>query len=329
VKKTLSFTMLIGLLITFSLSACGQTDGSTPEEDSAIVETEVIQVDTATVPPPSLTFTPTSTATATQIPTPTPLPGAQVFPLDSFDEGVPWLPYDNSHVPAVYFINFNVTKPPFDNILVRQAFAAAIDRDAVVEITEKYFSPVVFEPSPATNITPPEVLGRDVYNEIGIPFDPEYAKEVFTQAGYEDPSGFPNVTLLVNVSNNAAKGIHLLAAEKMTEMWKEYLGVDVLIEILTYQQFKERIVSDPPELFRVAWVADFNDPSNFLSDLFDSSGGRNFGGYSNSDYYDLIQRASEISDPGERQLLYLEAERILCEIDPVVIPIYHGFYDLR
>ena len=326
-KKTLLFTMLIGLLITFSLSSCSKTEEASPEADSALIETEAFLAVTETAPPPSLTFTPTSTAT--EIPTPTPLPGAQVFPLGSFDEGVPWLPYDKSHVPAVYFINFNVTKPPFDNILVRQAFAAAIDRDAVVEITEKYFSSVVFEPSPATNITPPEVLGRDVYNEIGIPFDLEYAKEVFAQAGYADPTGFPNVTLLVNVSNNAAKGIHLLAAEKMTEMWKEYLGVEVLIEILTYQQFKERIVSDPPELFRVAWVADFNDPHNFLSDLFDTSGDRNFGGYTNSDYFDLVQKAADISDPAERQLLYLEAEKILCEIDPVVIPIYHGFYDLR
>jgi len=40
----------------------------------------------------------------------------------------PWLSLDKSAVPIVHYVGFNTTKPPFNNPMVRQAFAYAVDR---------------------------------------------------------------------------------------------------------------------------------------------------------------------------------------------------------
>ena len=67
----------------------------------------------------------------------TPIPGLVVFPVDTLDEEIPWLPLDPSNRPAVNYVAFNNLLPPFNNTLVRQAFAHAIDRQVLVEMVSK------------------------------------------------------------------------------------------------------------------------------------------------------------------------------------------------
>jgi ABC-type oligopeptide transport system substrate-binding subunit len=198
-----------------------------------------------------------------------------------------------------------------------------------VEVTKKYYAPEISDPRPATSFVPPEILGRDLYGEVGFTYDLELAQDLFEQAGYSDPSDFPTITLLVNVGSSAASGIHLLIAEKLADMWLEHLGVEVLVEITTFGKFIEQLNTNPPEMYRFGWAADHNDPENFYSNMFETGSRFNLSGYSNSDFDEIVRRAAEMTDPAERQLLYIQAEQILCELDPAVIPIYHGFSDLR
>ncbi|HLC05475.1 MAG TPA: ABC transporter substrate-binding protein, partial [Anaerolineales bacterium] len=172
---------LVGIvLIGAALAGCA------PAPTPAPTPSPVPPTFTPSPVPPTPTPEPTSTATAS--PTPTPLPGLLVLPVDTLDNRIPWLQMDKSARPGVYYFYFNLAKPPFNNVLVRQAFAAAIDREALVEIAKKYKAT---DPRPATSLTPPGTLGRDLYGEVGIPFDPTRAKELLTQAGYTDSSSFP------------------------------------------------------------------------------------------------------------------------------------------
>ncbi|MBT3189785.1 MAG: hypothetical protein HN736_12960 [Anaerolineae bacterium] len=310
IKKSIGFAFLVLMLLMIS-SGCGVL--STP-----------VPINTPSPVPPTFTLVP-PTATATVIPSPTPLPGAVVLPIDSFEKSTPWLPMEKSARPGTYYFYFNLSKPPFNNFLVRQAFAASIDREALVEVAKKYGAD---NPRPATTFTPPEILGRDLYNAVGISFNPANAKDFLAQAGYSDPSKFPPVTMLINVGGDAAPGFHVKITDEMVKMWQQYLGIKVSVEIINWGPYLERIDSSPSEIFRLSWAADYNDPDNFLREIFKSDSRYNYGNFSNSEFNELVDRASKSTDPAKRQELYIQAERILCETETALIPIFYSTYDI-
>jgi len=270
----------------------------------------------ATATPP-----PTETPAPTDTPAPTPLPGKVVLPVDTLGDRNPWLPYDETAIPGVSYFAFNTQKPPFNSPLVRQAFAAAVDRQVVIDLYTKYGGKDL---RPATSFTPPEILGRDLYGEVGIPFDPARAKELMAEAGYQDTSAFPEVTFVVNVGGDAAPGAHQNVADAVAKMWRETLGVKVKIETIPWKNYSDRLNSNPPDIYRLGWIADYNDPQNFLGDIFEQA---NYGQFENSDYFNLVNKAGKSSgNPLYRQELYLQAEQILVETEAAIIPLYHYTY---
>jgi ABC-type transport system substrate-binding protein len=261
--------------------------------------------------------------TETPIPSPTPLPGKLVLPIDTLSHSIPWLPVDETARPVVNYVAFNLLKPPFSSALVRQAFAHAIDRQVITEMAEKYKTR---DPKAATTLTPPVTLGRDLYNEVGAQFDPQRAKELLTEAGYSDPSAFPAVTLIVNSYGDVAPGARFNMANAMVDMWREYLGISVQVQAFNRNDFNTRVRSNLPEMYWLGWVADYNDPDNFLKGIFHSGGEYNFGKFSNTEFDRLVERAADLTDPAERQELYIQAERLLCGVEAVLIPLYHSAF---
>jgi oligopeptide transport system substrate-binding protein len=79
-----------------------------------------------------------------------------------------------------------------------------------------------------------------------------------------------------------------------------------------------------PDLFWLwGWAADMNDPQNFLAELFQTDKSYNWGKTSNPEFDKLVKLADNPSNPEFRQRKYIEAERILTEIDFALIPLYH------
>lgn len=303
---SLIFTMIV-------LSACGQTTDAAPTV-------------TLTNPP---TNPPTDTATPapTDTPTPTPIPGIQVFPSSSLGNSIPWLPLDEDSIPMSVYYGFNVKKPPFDNVLVRQAFAAAVDKELIVQEATRF---KFRNAAPATSLTPPQVLGRDLYGDVGILFDPARAKELLQQAGYSDMAGFPPVTLFVSTRGEAAPGAYFRMAQSIAEMWETHLGVKVEIEVFgNMGTYLNQLRNDPPDIYQLGWGADYNDPDNFLKTLFHTNSEFNFGHFNNSDFDLLVDKASNISDPTARQLFYIQAEEILTEQEVGIIPLYHALFYIQ
>lgn len=311
-NKAQNLKRVVCIMLFVALTACSQAPSATATATVTLMPTET----------PTSTITPIPTSTNT--PEPTPIPGVQVYPVSSLGNSNPWLPLDKGNIPMTVYYGFNVNKPPFNNVLVRQAFAAAIDRE---QIAQEAIGFKFRNVTPATSLTPPEVLGRDLYNVVGIPFNSTKAKDLLKQAGYSSGANFPSVTLLVPTRGEAAPGAYYRMAKTIVSMWKETLGVDVTIDVDGggggyIQRFKSKTF----DLYQVGWGADYNDPDNFLKILFHSDADINIGHFNNKDFDSLVDKAASLNDPAERQLLYIEAEKILTEQETGVIPLFHTLF---
>jgi len=316
---------LLSLLMLALLLGCSPQAAPSPVPPTPVPTSSPTPPTIAYTPsplPPTATFTPAPPPpTATLTPTPTPLPGTVVVPVDTLGNTLPWLPMDNKAVPGVNYVAFNLAIPPFNNALVRQAFAHAIDRQVIAEMAHKYRAR---DARPATTLTPPETLGRDLYNQVGAVFDPQKAKDLLTQAGYSDPSAFPTVTMIVNAYGDIAPGARFNMANAMVDMWQNNLGVSVQVKVVkTFKDYGDRLRTDPPEIFWQGWAADVNDPDNFLRGIFHSGSQYNYGHFSNAEFDQLVDDAAIAGHPAKRQELYILAERLLCETEAALIPLYH------
>ena len=117
----------------------------------------------------------------------------------------------------VYYYFFNVAKPPFNQVLVRKAFAAALDKDTVTgRITRG-------GEVPAGTMTPPGSTGH-VANEVGHrhPVRPGAGQGV--AGGRQDirmATGLPEIELGYNASQ-----LHQNIAQAIQKMWQDTLGAN-------------------------------------------------------------------------------------------------------
>jgi oligopeptide transport system substrate-binding protein len=312
--RNLKLQVIVCILSLVILSACGQAAPATPTATVTTVPTES--------PSPTSTVTPIHTNTNT--PEPTAIPGVQVYSVSSLGNSIPWLPLEEGKEPMSVYYGFNVNKPPFNDVLVRQAFAAAIDREQIAQEAAGFKFRNV---TPATSLTPPQTLGRDLYGEIGIAFNPSKAKDLLQQAGYTNVTSFPSVTLVVSTRGEAAPGAYFRMAQTIAGMWETHLGVRVEIEAFgNMGTYINRLQTNLPDMYQLGWGADYNDPDNFLKTLFRSDSEFNYGRFDNQEFDRLVDEAASTSNPAERQLLYIQAEEILTEQEVGVIPLYHTLY---
>ena len=97
---------------------------------------------------------------------------------------------------------------------------------------------------------------------------------------------------------------------------------------LTPPTFGERLRSNPPELFWNGWLPDPGNDPDFIRSIFQTDAEYNYGHFSNADFDSLVDRAAMSHDPAIRQALYIEAERLLCETEAGIIPLYHTFSNI-
>jgi oligopeptide transport system substrate-binding protein len=210
------------------------------------------------------------------------------------------------------YLGVTLSKSPFDELLVRKAFAAATDRQGLVDTLYAGLQ------QSALTFTPYGIFGHvDGEAEgVGIPYDEMQAQTYLDDAGYPDPSTLPAVTL----SYGASAGNQALA-EYLRQSWLDTLGVDVTLSPVS-SNFITKINNGDLQLWRLGWCADYPDAYNFLHDGLEPRS--KFGGWSSATYDDLLDQALNEPDPDARKALYKQAEEILVETDAVVIPLFDG-----
>jgi oligopeptide transport system substrate-binding protein len=209
---------------------------------------------------------------------------------------------------GVYYFRFNTTRPPFDDVRVRQALAYAIDRTAIVE------NITLANESPAYHMVPPNIL--DYTSEHRFEMDIAAAQRLLAEAGYPNGEGFPPTELLYNTSEK-----HRTVAEAIQQMWRANLGINIGLYNQEWKVYLEAQDNLDFQVSRAGWVADYVDPHVFL-DLWKTGGGNNDTGWGNADFDRLLDQALDSPTNSERFAVYNQMEQILIDEMPVM-PIYH------
>lgn len=208
---------------------------------------------------------------------------------------------------STYGYAFNVKKPPFDDVRVRQALSLGLDRSSIVEnITKRGEDPAFsFVPSGSAGYISTAKL------EENIP----QAQKLLAEAGYPNGKGFPPVTLLYNTSD-----AHRSVAEALQHMWAKNLNIHVELVNQEWKVFLKERGSGPYNLYRLGWVGDYLDPNAFL-EIFTSKSANNMSGWSNAEYDNYIAQAANTMDQQQRFEYFDKAENLLMQELPV-LPIY-------
>jgi oligopeptide transport system substrate-binding protein len=110
-------------------------------------------------------------------------------------------------------------------------------------------------------------------------------------------------------------------AENLQSQWKEVLGVRVGLRNMEWKAYLKEIATDPPGLWRLGWGADFPDPDNFMN-LFTGSSGNNHTRWTSAEFDRWVSEAALEADRPRRKAMYDAAQRILCERDAAILPLY-------
>ncbi len=207
------------------------------------------------------------------------------------------------------YVTLNNRLPPFDDPLVRKAFALAIDRSHYVEaLTDN-------EALPGRGLLPPGIPGGSG-DPIMPMYDPDLALKLLNESEYYgETSTPPEITWTLPTSG----GRYSPGAAFLVDAWEQNLGVSIQVEGIDWESYYQKIDrGEYGHLLFEGWCADYPDPENFLDLLFHSGSSQNHAYYNNPEYDRLIEAARSEPDFQERLSLYNAAEQILIDDAPGV-----------
>ena len=212
---------------------------------------------------------------------------------------------------ALYYIAFDLTEPPFDDPLLREALSLAIVREEITSLLGR-------GERPAYGIVPPGVAGYTgaTYEWRNASEDSRItrARELYSGAGFT-----PDSPLRIRYLYDAGD-VHERIALALSAMWHDALGIEVSLEKREWKYFLDsRDLRDDWDVMRFAWFGDYNSPRTFL-DIFGSVNDQNLSGYASESYDDLLLQASR-ADPAASFAAMRRAEAHLLADNPV-IPVY-------
>jgi oligopeptide transport system substrate-binding protein len=208
---------------------------------------------------------------------------------------------------TVFWLTFRITQAPLNNVKVRQALAAAIDRDAYIA---KIFQG---QGLPAETLIPKGMRGYAPDLASTQKFDVVQSHAILAASGVT-----ANQLSGVKFSYDQSSDFSKATATFVRDQLKTNLGVDVALEPLDRDTYFSRLDSGD---FQIAgplgWTADYPDPSDWFG-LFQTSNSRNFSFYQNKQYDSFVRVAGSDLQPDRRDQEYKQAQKMLGTDVPVV-----------
>lgn len=197
---------------------------------------------------------------------------------------------------SIEYVGFNHEETPFNQKSYRQKLAQATDTQALVELLD---SGETVNPY----FIPEGVVELPVVSKAG-----EMEKDIET--GVDVTLTFP------------ADARQKRLAEALQAQWKKNLGWEVELQPQDWKVFLGRVNSEPPQLYRLGWMAIYPDPILFLS-VWTSDSHYNTSGWADKKYDRLVEKIRAEASASKRKDLVHQALQILKQ-EVVMIPLYRG-----
>jgi oligopeptide transport system substrate-binding protein len=199
-----------------------------------------------------------------------------------------------------YYIGLNCSRPPFNDIKVRQAVNYAIN---VEEILTTIFAG---RGQPAGGPIPPVLLERD-FNPTYY-FDPKRALKLLKKAGYNN--GFE-----IELWQSQSK--ELFQITEIIQNQLKQIGINVKIIRNDWNMYSDAVRKGIPDMYYRSWWADYPDPENFLAPLFESEvSKKRWTRYENPNLDNMIEKLQTETNHQKRINIAQNANDILKEDAP-------------
>ncbi len=228
-------------------------------------------------------------------------------------------------VAGTSYLGMNYLTRPFNNIKIRQAFALALDKTAIMDGAYQ-------ASSLATNHIIPE--GQPGYNPsltgpagVNTPSgDPVMAKKLLAQGMQEENikslQQFPSVTFTYSSGNLVTAQTEM---DLIQRQWTKNLGITVKMNDVQGQELNDKInssVNNPNglQLWYSGWSVDYPDPQNWTTLQFSKGSFWNASNYGQNNSADAntqqqiqkaLLQADTLNDKDQRLKAYQDAEQQL------------------
>ena len=158
---------------------------------------------------------------------------------------------------ALYYLAFDLTEPPLDDVRLRQALSMAVDREQLVALIGR-------GERAAYGLVPAGVAdysgARLAWHDVADGERERAARELYREAGYGHDR-----PLTIKYTYDTGD-VHEKIALAIASMWREVLGVEVALEKKEWQLFLDtRDDRGAWQVMRFAWFGDYNHASTFTN----------------------------------------------------------------
>jgi peptide/nickel transport system substrate-binding protein len=218
----------------------------------------------------------------------------------------------------IRYLCFNVTTPPFDEVKVRQAIAAAVDRST---ITDRVFMGTL---QPLYSMVANGMFSHiDAFKDKYGERDVEMAKTLLQEAGYSEDNPlvidlwYPPEHYGPTEADMAAVIKDSLEETGMIQVTLQYA------EWATYQNYQSE---GSMPFFTLGWYPDYLDPDNYTSPWGSSAASDDMGIFYNNPEMDRLLDEGQVTTPADgdaRKAIYEQAQQLWAE-DVPTIPLAQG-----
>lgn len=162
---------------------------------------------------------------------------------------------------ALNFYSFNMSKPPFDDVRVREALTLAVDRDRLSE------DDLDGATEPAKKFLPARVTGVVDADHAEAPLierDVERARKLLADAGFPGGQNFPKIRLLINRNAQQRE-----VAEAVAAMWKSALNIETEVVPKSWDEYETSFRAGDYDVARRSYVMQTLDEESTLREMLE------------------------------------------------------------